>query len=69
MPGGTYSAQSQTLRPDVADSLLGRHDLHLLALTVQIVEPQSAESTDIVHATSETLGDSLKSLAGLDLAF
>lgn len=54
---------------EYANLLLGRHDLHLLALAVKIVEPQRAESTNGVHAAGKVLGDALKPLARLDLAF
>ena len=67
--GSMHSANFQVFHPKVTDLLLGRHDLHLLPLAMQIVKPQRAESTDIVHATSETFSDARKPLAGLDLAF
>ena len=51
------------------DLLLVRHDLHLHALTVEVVEAQVLTGgANIVYATSKLLGDTLKLLAGLNLA-
>ena len=51
------------------DLLLVRHDLHLHALTVEVVEAQVLTGgANIVYTTGKLLSDTLKLLSGLDLA-